>query len=66
MADVIKDVDILAGSGTPRVFGASPVWFAMKLVSIPDNMSPDDVVTGKIRTPDGVELRFARLGVAGQ
>jgi lysophospholipase len=34
----------------------------MKLVSIPDNMSPDDVVTGKIRTPDGVELRFARWG----
>ena len=32
----------------------------MKHVSIPDNPGPDDVVTGKIRTPDGVELRFAR------
>jgi len=32
----------------------------MKLVSIPDNSSPDDGVTGKIRTSDGVELRFAR------
>ena len=34
----------------------------MKLVSIPDNSSPDDVITGKITTPDGVELRFARWG----
>jgi lysophospholipase len=32
----------------------------MKLVSIPGNVSPDDAVTGKIRTPDGAELRFAR------
>ncbi|MFZ2159847.1 MAG: alpha/beta hydrolase [Bradyrhizobium sp.] len=32
----------------------------MKLVSTPDNPGPDDAVTGKIRTPDGVELRFAR------
>jgi lysophospholipase len=32
----------------------------MNLVSTPDNPGPDDAVTGKIRTPDGVELRFAR------
>ena len=32
----------------------------MTLVSIPDNPCPDDAVTGKIRTPDGVALRFAR------
>ena len=34
----------------------------MKLVSIPGNRSPDGAVTGKVRTPDGVELRFARWG----
>src|SRR5438876_9872926 len=33
---------------------------AMKLVSIPGNPVPDDVVTGEITTPDGVTLRFAR------
>jgi len=32
----------------------------MKLVSIPANPAPDDVVTGAIQTPDGVNLRFAR------
>src|SRR5450756_735900 len=32
----------------------------MKLVSIPANPVPDDVVTGSIKTPDGVSLRFAR------
>ncbi len=32
----------------------------MNLVSIPDNSSPADAVTGRIATPDGVELRFAR------
>jgi lysophospholipase len=32
----------------------------MTLVSIPDNPAPDDVVTGKVKTPDGVVLRFAR------
>jgi len=32
----------------------------MKLVSIPANPVPDDVVTGTIATPDGVNLRFAR------
>jgi len=32
----------------------------MKLVSIPANPVPDDVVAGAIKTPDGVELRFAR------
>lgn len=32
----------------------------MKLISIPANPVPDDVVTGAIKTPDGVNLRFAR------
>jgi lysophospholipase len=32
----------------------------MKLVSIPANPVPDDVVTGAIKTRDGVSLRFAR------
>ena len=32
----------------------------MKLVSIPANPAPDNVVTGAIQTPDGVNLRFAR------
>jgi lysophospholipase len=38
----------------------------MKLVSIPDNPCPDDVVTGMVRTPDGVELRFARWDSPGK
>lgn len=33
---------------------------AMTLVSIPANPVPDNVVAGTIRTPDGVDLRFAR------
>ncbi|MGA7486523.1 MAG: alpha/beta hydrolase [Xanthobacteraceae bacterium] len=32
----------------------------MTLVSIPANPVPDDVVTGTLKTPDGVSLRFAR------
>jgi lysophospholipase len=32
----------------------------MNLVSIPANPVPDHVVTGAIKTPDGVSLRFAR------
>ena len=32
----------------------------MKLVSIPANPVPDNVVAGSIKTPDGVSLRFAR------
>ena len=32
----------------------------MKLVSIPANPVPDDVVTGTLKTPDRVDLRFAR------
>jgi lysophospholipase len=32
----------------------------MKLVSIPANPVPDDVVAGTIKTSDGVNLRFAR------
>jgi lysophospholipase len=32
----------------------------MTLVSIPANPVPDNVVSGTIRTPDGVSLRFAR------
>ncbi len=32
----------------------------MTLVSIPANPVPDDVVTGMLKTRDGVSLRFAR------
>ena len=32
----------------------------MSLVSTPANPVPEDVVTGTIKTPDGVSLRFAR------
>jgi lysophospholipase len=32
----------------------------MKLVSIPANPVPDNFVTGLVKTPDGVALRFAR------
>ena len=32
----------------------------MTLVSIPANPVPEDVVTGTLKTPDGVTLRFAR------
>src|SRR6185437_13498573 len=32
----------------------------MKLVSIPANPVPDDVITGALKTPDGKSLRFAR------
>jgi len=32
----------------------------MKLISIPANPLPENVVTGAIKTPDGVNLRFAR------
>jgi lysophospholipase len=32
----------------------------MKLVSIPANPVPDNFVTGTLKTPDGVALRFAR------
>jgi lysophospholipase len=32
----------------------------MTLVSIPANPVPDDVVSGTIKTPDGVSLRYAR------
>lgn len=32
----------------------------MTLISTPDNPVPGDAVTGTIRTPDGVALRFAR------
>src|SRR4030088_2441683 len=32
----------------------------MTLVSIPANPVPEDVVTGILKTPDGVALRFAR------
>jgi lysophospholipase len=33
----------------------------MKLVSIPANPVPDDAVAGTIKTPDGVNLRYARF-----
>src|SRR5262245_35355147 len=32
----------------------------MDLVSIPANPVPEDVLTGMLKTPDGVSLRFAR------
>src|SRR5271168_1551831 len=32
----------------------------MKLVSVPANPVPDNFVTGMLKTPDGVALRFAR------
>jgi len=32
----------------------------MKLVSIPANPAPEDAVTGVLKTPDGVNLRYAR------
>jgi lysophospholipase len=32
----------------------------MTLVSIPANPVPEDVVTGMLKTPDGLQLRFAR------
>ena len=32
----------------------------MKLISIPANPVPDDVVSGMLKTPDGVALRYAR------
>src|SRR5437763_453551 len=32
----------------------------MTLISIPANPIPEDVVTGTLKTPDGVSLRFAR------
>jgi lysophospholipase len=32
----------------------------MNLVSIPANPVPEDVVTGMLKTPDGIALRFAR------
>lgn len=32
----------------------------MKLVSIPGNPVPDGAIAGAIKTPDGIELRFAR------
>jgi len=34
----------------------------MKLVSIPANPVPDNVVSGMLKTPDGMSLRFARFG----
>jgi len=33
----------------------------MRLISIPANPVPDNVVTGMLKTPDGVSLRFARF-----
>jgi lysophospholipase len=32
----------------------------MKLLSIPGNPAPDGAIVGKVGTPDGIELRFAR------
>ena len=33
----------------------------MKLISIPANPVPDKAITGMLKTPDGVKLRFARF-----
>src|SRR3979411_1317597 len=33
---------------------------SMKLISIPANPVPDGAVTGMLKTPDGVSIRFAR------
>src|ERR687892_1390043 len=33
---------------------------AMNLISIPANPVPEDVVTGMLKTPDGISLRYAR------
>jgi lysophospholipase len=33
----------------------------MQLISIPENPAPEGVVTGTLRTPDGVDLRVARF-----
>ena len=35
----------------------------MKLVSTPANPVPDQVVTGAVKTPDGINLRYARWAV---
>ena len=44
-----------AGNTEPR----SPP-LPTKLVSIPANPVPEGIVTGTLKTPDGVSLRFAR------
>src|SRR5499426_1951201 len=39
----------------------APVAFpAMDLISIPANPVPEDFISGMLKTPDGVSLRFAR------
>jgi lysophospholipase len=38
----------------------------MNFVSSPGNPGPDDAVTGKVMTPDGIELRFARWPPTGE
>src|SRR4051812_40981831 len=47
----------LFGAPTPLICSISR---PMTLISIPSNPVPEDVVSGTIKTPDGVELRFAR------
>ena len=48
--------DILSREPVPT----SPENSPMKLVSIPANPVPEGAVTGMLKTPDGVNLRFAR------
>ena len=48
-------------AGAARVAKNAGKQEQMKLVSIPANPAPDDVVTGMLKTPDGVSLRFARF-----
>src|SRR3954467_7716184 len=47
----------LLGAPAPLICSISR---PMTLISIPSNPVPEDVVSGTIKTPDGVELRFAR------
>ena len=47
----------ISGTAPPAPGLLSRPW---NLVSIPANPVPEDVVTGMLKTPDGVRLRFAR------
>ena len=61
MLVALDGADRLACFGRPRIFKDLALsGSAMTLVSIPDNPCPGEAVTGKVKTPDGVGLRFAR------
>jgi lysophospholipase len=70
---------ISCGEGTSRTRQQRPCgpatsgWYArgrgflgMNLVSTPGNPIPDGAIAGRIGTPDGVELRFARWDSLGR